>query len=940
MRRLDKGGDVDRTRQLRFLFDGREYAGFEGDTLASALLANGVRLVGRSFKYHRPRGIYSAGAEEPNALVSIGEGAGEQPNLLATTAELIEDLKAKSQNRWPSLQFDLLASSQLLAPLLGAGFYYKTFMGPGRRAWMAYEHFIRRAAGLGQPPRGDDAVPHETIHEHCDVLVVGSGLAGLEAALVAARSGARVIIAEQDFALGGAALSTRARSAERMVLAERLESVGALTEIAVLTRTQVFGTYDHGVYGLAQGGTTHRLRIVKAERVVIASGAYERGIVFSGNDKPGVMLAASVRTYLNRFGVLCGSRVVLCTNNDSAIEPALDLAAAGAQVTYVDSRSGMAAFDLDRLREAGVDCRLASTVCQARGRGRVSAVDVRCNGSVDKVSCDLVCVSGGWSPVVHLTSQSGAKPVWSNNHNAFLPGPGGPEWDAIGAAAGDYRAVPDSDVQADTCWRTPMMPLWKAEGRGAAFVDLQNDVTLKDVEQASDEGFLSVEHLKRYTTLGMGTDQGKTSNVPGLALLAWKHAKTIPEVGTTTFRPPFSPVSLGTLAGSEVGAHFHMYRRSPLHEVHDEDGAVMTQSGLWERAWFYRENGASVDDAYIREMELVRSKAAICDVSTLGKIEVEGPDSAEFLNRIYTNGWKTLAIGKARWGVMLRDDGYVFDDGTTSRLSECKYFMTTTTANAGAVLARLEFLLETVWPDLKVHVTAVSDQWAAMALAGPRSRKILAKVCGAESVSNAALPFLGLRDVEIAGCDARILRVSFSGELAYEIYAPARRGADVWRALRAAGAGLYGLEALGALRIEKGHVAGNEMDGRTTLDDLGLAHMASSKKPYVGAVLAQREGLSGPRRQQLVGLEAANDAPLSTGAVLAMSVFKGTGDGRITSATWSPSLGRFIALALLRDGRAKYGQTVNVHNPARGLMTTARVRDPHFLDPNGERMRD
>ncbi|GAB5468351.1 MAG: sarcosine oxidase subunit alpha [Rhodospirillales bacterium] len=925
--RLAKGGEIDRSRPLRFGFDGRALQGYAGDSLASALLANGVGLVGRSFKYHRPRGIFAAGLDEPNALVSLGSGTARRPNIQATAVALTEGLEARSQNRWPSLAYDLQAVNGLLAPLLGAGFYYKTFMGPIRGAWMAYERLIRRAAGLGWPPDGPDPRPAETVHGQCQLLVVGGGLAGLEAACEAAEAGRAVTLVERDFRLGGAALAEPPDSPARRRLAALLEKLATLPGITALTATQVFGAYDHGCFGLVEEGAVARLRILQAERAVIATGAQERGIVFPGNDLPGVMLAGAVRLYLNRFAVLCGREAVVFAGKGSGVATALDLAAAGALVTLVAASPKLDPAERASLEAAGVTLRLGSLVNRALGRRRLRGVTIEGPGGAERLSCDLLCLAGGWSPVLHLTSQRGLKPLWSEAQQAFLPGSLPPEMTVVGGAAGDW---PLEAVQLEK-------PLWRSGAGAMAFVDLQTDVTAKDISQAHDEGFVSVEHLKRYTTLGMGTDQGRTANLPGLALMAEASGQTIAETGTTTFRPPYAAVSLRALGGAETGRQFRMVRRSPLHSTLLEEGAVMTDSGLWQRAWYFRENGADLESATLREMEIVRGGVAVSDVSTLGKIEIAGPDAVTLLNRLYCNGWSGLAVGKARWGVMLRDDGYVFDDGTTARIAEDRYLMTTTTAKAGQVLSRIEFLLQGPWQGLKVQVTSVSDQWAALALSGPAARNLLAKLLGAAAVSDAALPFLGLRDVEIAGVPARLLRVSFSGELGYEIYLPAGEGPTVWRALRAAGAGAYGLEALGALRIEKGHVAAGELDGRTTLDDLGLARMASSKKAFVGQVMAQRPGLKAAGRKQLVGLTAA--APLRSGAVLSFGRFEGVGEGHITSATWSPSLDCYVALALLRDGRAQHGRRVTVHDPARGGSFAAEVRDPLFLDPEGVRMR-
>lgn len=935
MKRVPTRGDIDRSRVLTFHFDGRRLQGFAGDTLASALLANGVRLVGRSFKYHRPRGIYGFGAEEPNALVSVGTGDDRVPNLQATCVPLKEGLVATSQNRWPSLRWDIQALNQLAGRFLGAGFYYKTFMGPVNRAWMAYEPWIRRAAGLGAPPEGPGK-RSQTLHRQVPVLVIGGGLAGLAAAVEGARNGP-VLLVEQDTALGGAALMTAQDSRERSALLAMLAEVKCLPNLEVMLGTQAFGAYDHGVFGLVRRGQSDDLIVVETSRSVVATGACERGIALPDNDRPGVMLASAARGYLNRFGVLVGHNIIVFTNNDSALDAAIDLANEGAKIKLVDVRDTHDPTDNARLQAAGVEVYLGRQIVSVVGRTNLQAV-ILSDGT--RFPADVLCLSGGWSPTLHLTSHQGHKPVWSDAHAAFLPDQLPKGMDVAGAVAGDFRPVPTGDATARISWRTPIQPLWRSGKSAHAFVDLQNDVTVKDVSQARDEGFRSIEHLKRYTTLGMGTDQGRLSNVPGLALMAEFTGQGIAQTGVTAFRPPFSAVSLGTLGGDNVGARFHMRRRSPLHEDNIRDGAEMIHSGLWDRPWFYRPNGEDIDTAYCAEMQLVRSGAALCDVSSLGKIDIEGPDAAEFLNRLYSNPFLKLPVGKARWGIMLRDDGYVFDDGTTSRLDEHKFFMTTTTTMAGQVLARMEFLLDTDWQDLRVHVTPVTDQWAAMALAGPQSRDVLEKVCTGD-VSNTALPFLGVTDaVSIASVPVRILRVSFSGERSYEIYAPSHDAPRVWRGLREAGAGTEGLEALGALRIEKGHITGAEFDGTTTMDDLGLMGMFSRKKQFVGSVMARREGLMDKGRLQLVGLEGDAQTPLNSGAVLSFGAFEGIGEGRITSATWSPTLGSYIALALLRDGRAHYGREIRVLNPARGRESTANIRDPHFQDPEGGRMRD
>ncbi|MGO1120677.1 2Fe-2S iron-sulfur cluster-binding protein [Rhodovibrionaceae bacterium A322] len=947
-------------REIRFSFDGKHLSGRDGDTLAAALLANGISLVGRSFKYHRPRGIYGAGLEEPNALVSLSEGAARQPNLQATTLELKDGMVVKSQNRWPSLQVDLQSLTRLAKPFLGAGFYYKTFMGPTARAWMVYEGFIRRAAGLGTPPQGPDSRAVEKQHHHCDLLIIGGGPAGLSAALEAGRKGEKVILAERDFCLGGQLLSVPADDPSRRWLKTTLTELTGLPSVKLLTGTLAFGAYDQGLFGLSrdsygsQASPPLCLHLVKAQRAVLASGATEQSLIFANNDRPGIMLASAVRSYLNRFNVLCGQQVVIFTNNESPYELALELRAAGAQVALVDSRQTLDADWENSLTDLGITLYSGDRIVTTNGFHHITSVRL---ASGHHLPCDLLALSGGWQPALHLSSHQGSRPRWQPEIAAYLPGTLPDTLAVAGAARGDFElsaAISSGHSAARGLPLEPAFSGWsralepvrplKSTTRGPAFVDFQNDVTAGDITQACQEGFSASEHLKRYTTLGMATDQGKSGNNAALALLAEVTGQPAAEMKPTSYRPPYAAVSLSTLAGPEVGDHFHFARRTPLHAIQEAEGAVMTPSGLWLRAWYFRENGADLEEATLNEMALVRRDAAVCDVSTLGKIDVIGPDAAELLNRVYSNGWKGLPIGKARWGLMLRDDGYVFDDGTTSRLDENRYFMTTTSAKAGQVLARLEFLLDSCWQDLKVKVTAVTDHWAALALSGPRSRDLLASVLEEGDVSDQALPFLGLTSARIAGQKVRLIRVSFSGELGYEIYVPAGQASAVWQALRQAGAGAYGLEALGALRIEKGHVAGGELDGHTTLKDLGLTAMASRKKPYVGSLLAQRPSLEGSGRLELVGLEADKTTDtLRGGAVLSSGDFSGTGEGRITSATWSPTLGKSIALALLKDGHSRHGQAITVHDPARepGARSrfTAKVRDPHFLDPKGERMR-
>ena len=913
-RRLATGGLIDRSAPLSFSFDGKVMTGFAGDTLASALLANGVRLVGRSFKYHRPRGIMTAGVEEPNGLVTVGEGPRQEPNIPATMTELTEGLTARSQNGWPSLAFDLMAMNSLFKPLLAAGFYYKTFMGPTTRSWMVYEPLIRRAAGLGVASREADPDRYETRHLFCDVLVIGGGPAGVSAASAAAESGGRVVLVEQDSVLG---------------------KPNPPAQVTVMTRTTALGIYDGSTVPLLErcvhGRARQVLHLCRAKSIVYACGATERPLVFANNDRPGVMLASAAWTYLTRFAVLVGERIVIATNNDSAYAAACDLARAGAAVTLADQRREASAGLADQLAAAGVAHFPNSTIASVDGGTAVKRAQLLIGGQQRQFECDAVLVSGGWSPNVHLTSHGGIKPVYRDGIGAFVPGGYAPGHSGVGAITGAVDIAPPAPV------------LTRSEAK--AFVDFQNDVTVKDIEIAHQEGYHAVEHLKRYTTLGMGTDQGKTSNINAIGIMAGLRGLAPQQAGTTTFRPPYTGVAIGALAGRSIGVHFRPTRRSPLHDWHAAHGAEFIQAGPWLRAWYYRWAGPSPETAYIEEMKLVRRGVGLADVSTLGKIDVQGPDAAEFLNRVYVNGFAKLPVGRARYGVMLTDDGVVLDDGTTTRLSETRYFMTTTTAQAGEVMSWLEFLLQAVWPELRVHVTSVTDQWAAMAVSGPQSRAALELAFPGVDVSNAALPHMGCLDFSFEGQLIRLIRLSFSGELAYEVYVAADRGIALWEHIlqRASPLGIkpFGLEALASLRIEKGHVAGLELDHRNTLDDLGLGKMAAKEKPYIGRVLRQRPLLQAPERWSLIGLELLEPGyALRGGSILFAGAdrIEGHGRGYITSVTWSTELNRYIALGLYQGGLKHQGDEIVCAYPLKGEYVRARIVSPHFIDQDGSRL--
>ena len=910
--RLASGGLVDRSKPLSFSFDGSTFGGYQGDTLASALLANGQRLVGRSFKYHRPRGILSAGPEEPNALVELRSGARREPNTRATSIELYDGLEANSQNRWPSLAFDLLSINGLFSPALVAGFYYKTFMWPAALWEKLYEPLIRRAAGLGRAAGADDPDHYEKAFAHCDLLVIGAGPAGLAAALAAARSGARVLLCDEDFELGGRLLAERREIGGRSAgewLAATLAELASMPKVRIMSRTTVFGLYDHGTFGAVERVNDHlakpapheaRQRVwrIYAKRSILAAGAIERPIVFPGNDAPGVMLAGAVRTYLNRFGVLPGNEIVVFTAGDDGWTTVRDITAAGGRIAaIVDPRTAIDPAHEALAKQAGASLHAGATICSTSGGRRLRTVTIlSSNGRETTLACDLLAVSNGWNPTLHLTSHQNGKAIWSEDLQCFLPGALPAGLSVAGAAAGRFtladalkdgirlagEAVSDLGFKPSAAGAAPstdpemsaVSPVWRVKGDvGKAFVDYQNDVTDKDIEIAARENFRPVEHMKRYTTLGMATDQGKTSNLAGIAIMAEQTGRTIPQTGTTTFRPPYTPVAIGALAGHHRGKDFRPTRLAPTHEWSREQGAVFIESGAWLRAQYYPIAGESDWlETVNREVLAVRSRVGICDVSTLGKIDIQGADAAELLERVYTNGWKALPVGKARYGLMLREDGFVMDDGTTSRLGESHFLMTTTTANAGKVMQHLEFCHQVLWPQLDVRMVSVSEQWAQAAIAGPRSRDVLRAVVDPEfDLSDAACPYLAAREITVGGgIPARLFRISFSGELAYELAVMADYGDAMMRALMRAGEphGIipYGLEAMGVMRIEKGHVAGGELNGHTTTRDLGLGKMMSSKKDYIGRLMAQRPALKDPQRPSLAGFKPSIPA---TGCVRA-----------------------------------------------------------------------
>ena len=991
--RLAAGGIIDRTRPLAFEYDGVAYQGYAGDTLASALLANGVHLVARSFKYHRPRGIFSAGAEEPNAMLQLGHGSRTEPNVRATTQELYDGLIASSQNCWPSVRFDIGAINNAVSRLIPAGFYYKTFMWPPTpKWWLKYEHAIRHAAGMGRAASETDPDHYEHRYAHCDVLVIGGGVTGLASAGAAAQAGARVIVCDENAWWAGGVFDAEINGEPSQTwIGTKIAELIAHPDVTLLSRTSAFGYYDGNLVGAVERVTDHlasapahtprqRLWKIRAKAVVLASGAIERPIAYANNDLPGTLLSGAAATYVKRYGVRPGSRAVIFTNNDGAYADALALHAAGVAIAaVVDARPSASLIGAlpTQTSAAGLSLLADSVIVKAHGTQRVTAVDVApvAGGAIRHIECDLVCVSGGWNPAVHLFSQARGKLRYDDALATFVPEssplpitPAGAangcfdlskalaQGHAAGLAAAErsgFTAPAHRAPRAASAARSPSLSLWSIPARSKSdkcFVDLQNDVTVADIALSARENYQSIEHLKRYTTLGMGTDQGKTSNVLGLALMAQLLDVPIPKVGTTTFRPPYTPVTLGAIPGHEVGPHVEPTRYSAIHDWHAERGARFINAGLWKRPHSYPRAGESEDDAANREARNVRTYVGVVDVSTLGKIELQGRDVAELLNRVYINRWDTLAVGRCRYGVMLREDGIVMDDGTASRLSDTHYLMTTTTVNAVKVMQQLESLLQAEWPELEVFATSVTEQWTAAALSGPNSRKVLANLVDID-ISNEAFPFLAVGTCNVRTASglvpARLFRISYSGEMAYEIHVPAARGLAMWEAVIEAGEefGLmpYGTEAMSTLRIEKGHVViGAEGDGRTTADDLGMDKLVNAKKWCIGKPLLNRPALTAPDRWQLVGLTALDGAQIPRGAKIVADPDRAAPNpmlGHVTSWCFSPNVDAWIALALLANGRDRHDQTLWAVSPLANARVRVKVGSPVFIDPEGERLR-
>ncbi|MGO2355681.1 MAG: sarcosine oxidase subunit alpha [Marinomonas foliarum] len=999
--RLQNGGRIDRSQPLTFTYNGKKFEGFAGDTLASALLANGVDIIGRSFKYSRPRGIVAAGAEEPNAIMQLGATEATQvPNVRATQQELFSGLVSGSTNGWPSVDNDVMGLvGKVGGKMMPPGFYYKTFMYP-QSMWETYEKVIRKAAGLGRSPNEYDPDIYDKVNQHADVVVVGAGPSGLIAALTAARGGARVIIADEQNEFGGSLLSSKESidgKAAHAWIADVVKELEANDNVMVLPRSTVNGYHDHNFLTIHERLTDHiadrapngqvrqRYHRVRTKWVILATGAHERPLVFGNNDVPGCMVANAISTYINRYGVVPGKELVLMTTNDNAYHTAIDWHDAGRKVqAIVDTRQNPEGELVKAARDRGITVIAGSAVIDVHGGKRVNGVSVasinedgsKITGSVKKLSADTVASSGGWSPVIHLSCHTGSKPVWNEDVLGFLPGKTVQKQLTAGAINGTFNtagafeegkkaglealsnldlnavevAIPATiDVKESKAMALFHVPHTKPTSQAPKqFVDYQNDVTAAGIELACREGFESIEHVKRYTAMGFGTDQGKLGNINGMAVAAKILNKSIPETGTTIFRPNYTPITFGAIAGRDCGALFDPERYSAMHKWHLEHGAKFEDVGQWKRPWYFPKAGESMQQSLDRECLATRESIGILDASTLGKIDIQGKDAREFLGRIYSNAWAKLPVGKCRYGLMLKEDGMVFDDGVTSCLAENHFLMTTTSGGAATVLNWLELYHQTEWPELEVYFTSVTDHWATMTISGPNSRKLLEELIDSDvDVSKDSFKFMDWKPMKVAGVPARVFRISFTGELSFEINVQANYGMHVWKKLFEHGEKYnltpYGTETMHILRAEKGFIiAGQDTDGSVHPYDLGMGWAVSMNKPFsfIGKRGMQREDCVRAERKQMVGIKTIDpNVVLPEGA---QGVFDPTAPipmpmvGHVSSSYWSACLGRSVALGFVKGGLDKMGEKV-YYPLADGRIVEAEICSPIFLDPKGER---
>ena len=994
--RVKTGKAIDETYRISFKFNGSTYYGFKGDTLASALLANNIHLVGRSFKYHRPRGIMTAGSEEPNAIVQLHDNTPRtEPNVRATEVEIYEGLEASSQNCWPSVNFDIGGINNFLSPLLPAGFYYKTFMWPAS-FWEKYEYFIRKSAGLGKSPTESDPDIYEHKYIHCDVLVIGAGISGIMAAKIAAKNGLKTLLVDEKPNLGGSTIYQNSNyfkinnQTSGSWLEKEINEIKKLENLEIKTRTSVAAYHgynfllarenltDHLPIEQRKEKTRHKLLKIRAKKVITATGSLERPMIFDNNDRPGILLSSAIKRYIDFFGVACGEKNILFTNNDSAYETAISLIQKGINVeAIIDNREKVDSKLVYEVEKNNVKIFKGYTITNTFGYKRINRISLmqlskdgqKVVGSKIDLSCDCLGMSGGWTPAVHLFTQSGGKLKFREEDQVFIPNIYPSDQISVGSCNGDltldeilintpntlkeFLNIKNSEYtnmeilssinkSKRNIW---LLPSDKILGKTKSFVDYQNDATAKDIKLALREGFKSIEHVKRYTTTGMGTDQGKLGNMHALGIISETADAKMGELGTTTFRPPYTPLTFGTIVGRNVGEYFDIFRRTPIHDWHVENKAEFENVGQWKRAWYYPKDNEDMHDAVQRESKAARESAGILDASTLGKIDIQGTDASEFLNRVYTNAWSKLAIGKCRYGLMLNEDGMVYDDGVTTRLGENHYIMTTTTGGAANVMGKLEDYLQTEWPELDVYLTSVTDHFATVSVCGPNSKKIVSKVIPDLDFSDENFPHMSFKNAKIGKINCRVMRISFTGEHSYEINIQANYGKSVWEKCMEAGKDFnitpYGTETMHLLRAEKGFIiVGQDTDATMTPIDLQMDWIVSKKKyDFIGKRSLYRSDTIREDRKQLVGLLTDNpNEVLEEGAQIVSDINKSPVEmlGHVTSSYYSPNLKKSIALGVVKGGKNMMGQKLIIPMEKKNINVT--VSDPVFLDKENKRL--
>ena len=994
--RINSSNFIDETTRVSFKFDGKTYYGFKGDTLASALIANGIHLVARSFKYHRPRGIMTAGSEEPNAIVQInGNTAYTEPNVRATEIEIYDGLEASSQNCWPNVNFDIGGINNILSPLLPAGFYYKTFMWPAS-FWEKYEYFIRKSAGLGKSPTKPDPDLYEHKYIHCDVLVIGGGISGIMAAKTAAENNYKTLLLDEKPHLGGTTIyqSSEFNKINNQYSSKWLENeiskLKNIKNLEIKTRTSVAAYHGYNFLLARENLTDHlplnkkkdkirqRLLKIRAKKVIAATGSIERPLIFNNNDRPGIILSSAIKKYSDYYGVVCGKENILFTNNDSAYETAISLFNKGIKINaIIDIREKVNSEITNHAEKIGIKIYNSYTIVDTSGYRRIKEVSIMklskdgqsVTGSKIKIKCNCLGISGGWTPAVHLFTQSGGKLKFDNEDNVFIPSKYPSDQISIGSCNGEFdlntiiknfnqniknflgidktsfedlKINSTKEILKRNIW---LLPSDKAIGKCKPFVDFQNDATAKDIKLALREGFRSIEHVKRYTTTGMGTDQGKLGNMHALGIISDTSGVKMSDLGTTTFRPPYTPLTFGTIVGRNVGEFFDIFRKTPMHDWHVDNNAEFENVGQWKRAWYYPKKGESMFDAVQRESKAARDGAGILDASTLGKIDIQGSDASEFLNRVYTNAWSKLAIGKCRYGLMLNEDGMVYDDGVTTRLDENHYIMTTTTGGAATVLGKLEDYLQTEWPELDVYLTSVTDHFATISVCGPNSKKIVKKVIPDLDLSDEEFPHMSFKNAKIDNIKCRVMRISFTGEQSYEINIQANFGKSVWEKCMEAGKEFnitpYGTETMHLLRAEKGFIiVGQDTDATLTPIDLQKDWIVSKKKyDFIGKRSLYRSDTIREDRKQLVGIVTEDPREvLEEGAQIVADVSKKPVEmlGHITSSYFSPNLNKSIALGVVKGGKNMLGKKLFI--PMKNKIISVQVADPVFLDKENKRL--